>query len=430
MEKDSGSVEKIVLAYSGGLDTSVMLHWLKERYGCPILAFVADVGQGEDLELVEQKAYQTGADEVVISDLRETFVQEFVFPAMQAHAVYEGEYLLGTSLARPVIAREQVRVARDWGANAVAHGATGKGNDQVRFELTYQSVAPELKILAPWRFWNFEGRADLIEYAKSKSISVDSTQDKPYSIDQNVMHTSYEGGILEDPWQAPPEEIFLRTVSPDKALDSPTEVSIDFEEGIPIKLDGHALEAVPILEELNRLAGSNGVGRVDLVENRMVGMKSRGVYETPGMTVLHRAHRALESITLDREVQHFKDELAVRMAELIYYGFWFAPEMQLLLEMIKSSQQDVTGKVRIQLYRGNCLVKGRKSPFSLYHPSFATFEADQVYDQGDAEGFIRLQALRLKIQSLLRQQAKPPRYKSDGETKTSPSESRKGTVRS
>ena len=430
MEKDSGGVEKIVLAYSGGLDTSVMLYWLKERYGCPILAFVADVGQGEDLASVEQKAYQTGADEVVISDLRETFVREFVFPAMQAHAVYEGEYLLGTSLARPVIAREQVKVARDWDANAVAHGATGKGNDQVRFELTYQSLAPELKILAPWRVWDFEGRADLIDFAQSKGIPVSSTPDKPYSIDQNVMHTSYEGGILEDPWESPSEDLFLRTVSLKEAPDSPTEVLIDFAEGMPIKLDGRELEAVPILEELNRLAESNGVGRVDLVENRMVGMKSRGVYETPGMTVLHKAHRALESITLDREVQHLKDELAVRMAQLIYYGFWFAPEMQLLLELIRGSQQRVTGTVKIQLYRGNCVVRGRTSPVSLYDPSFATFEADQVYDQSDAEGFIRLQGLRLKIPSLLQRRSEPPGDASLDGAAAGPSESDEGNVRS
>ncbi|MDA2936873.1 argininosuccinate synthase [Acidobacteria bacterium AH-259-A15] len=405
MEKGSGGVGKIVLAYSGGLDTSVMLHWLKERYGCPILAFVADIGQGEDLHSIEKKAYETGADEVVISDLRKTFVRDFVFPAMQAHALYEGEYLLGTSLARPVIARRQVQVAEDWGADTVAHGATGKGNDQVRFELTYQGLAPQLKILAPWRTWEFHARTDLIRYAQSRAIPVSSTEEKPYSIDQNIMHSSYEGGILEDPWQPPPEEIFLRTTAPQQAPGSPTEVLLDFEEGVPVKFNDKELGPVEILEELNHVAGANGVGRVDVVENRMVGMKSRGVYETPGVSVLHKAHRALESLTLDREVQHFKDELAPRIAELIYYGFWFAPEMQLLLQLIKNSQKRVSGKVNMQLYKGNCVVRGRSSPFSLYDPAYATFEADRVYTQADAQGFIRLQGLRLKIAALLSSQS-------------------------
>lgn len=405
MEKGSGGVGKIVLAYSGGLDTSVMLHWLKERYGCPILAFVADIGQGEDLHSIEKKAYETGADEVVISDLRKTFVRDFVFPAMQAHALYEGEYLLGTSLARPVIARRQVQVAEDWGADTVAHGATGKGNDQVRFELTYQGLAPQLKILAPWRTWEFHARTDLIRYAQSRAIPVSSTEEKSYSIDQNIMHSSYEGGILEDPWQPPPEEIFLRTTAPQQAPGSPTEVLLDFEEGVPVKFNDKELGPVEILEELNHVAGANGVGRVDVVENRMVGMKSRGVYETPGVSVLHKAHRALESLTLDREVQHFKDELAPRIAELIYYGFWFAPEMQLLLQLIKNSQKRVSGKVKMQLYKGNCVVRGRSSPFSLYDPAYATFEADQVYTQADAQGFIRLQGLRLKIAALLSSQS-------------------------
>ncbi len=401
MARGSDEVKKIVLAYSGGLDTSVMLHWLKEKYGCPILAFVADVGQGEDLPSIEKKAYETGADQVVISDLREEFVREFCFPAMQAHALYEGEYLMGTSLARPVIAREQVRVAADWGADAVAHGSTGKGNDQIRFELTFQTLAPELKILAPWRSWEFEGRSDLISYAQSFGIAITSTQEKPYSIDQNIMHTSYEGGILEDPWESPPEDIFLLSVAPQQAPDSPTEIIIDFEAGIPVKVNDKAMGPVQILQELNRVAGANGVGRVDLVENRMVGMKSRGVYETPGMTVLHKAHRALESLTLDREVQHLKDELAPRIAELIYYGFWFAPEMELLLQLIQNSQKRVTGKVKIQLYKGNCVVQGRSSPFNLYDPAYATFEADEVYSQADAQGFIQLQGLRLRVASLL-----------------------------
>ena len=397
----ASEVKKIVLAYSGGLDTSVMLHWLKEKYGCPILAFVADVGQGEDLPSIEKKAYATGADKVVISDLREEFVREFCFPAMQAHALYEGEYLMGTSLARPVIAREQAKVAADWSADAVAHGSTGKGNDQIRFELTFQALAPELKIIAPWRSWEFGGRSDLISYAQTWGIPITSTLEKPYSIDQNIMHTSYEGGILEDPWEAPPEDIFLLSVAPQQAPDAPTEMVIDFEAGIPVKVNDKAMGPVEILQELNRVAGANGVGRVDLVENRMVGMKSRGVYETPGMTVLHKTHRALESLTLDREVQHLKDELAPRIAELIYYGFWFAPEMELLLQLIQNSQTRVTGKVKIQLYKGNCVVQGRSSPFNLYDPAYATFEADEVYSQADAQGFIQLQGLRLRVAALL-----------------------------
>jgi argininosuccinate synthase len=402
MEQSGRSVKKIVLAYSGGLDTSAMLHWLKATYGCPVIAFVADVGQGEDLAEVEKKAFQTGADQVVISDLRETFVREFVFPAVQAHALYEGEYLLGTSLARPVIAREQVKVALENDADCVSHGATGKGNDQVRFELTYQALAPQLKILAPWRYWDFRGRTDLIRYARENDIPVTSTVEKPYSIDQNLMHTSYEGGILEDPWQAPPPYIFLRSVAPQSAPDVVSEITLKFSQGVPVELNGKALNPIAMLEELNRLGGQNGVGRVDLVENRMVGMKSRGVYETPGATILHKAHRALESLTLDREVAHFKDTLVPRIAELIYYGFWFAPEMKLMLNLIAQSQQQVSGEVRVELYKGNCSIAGRRSDLSLYDPSYATFEEDAVYTQADAEGFIRLQGLRLRIASLKR----------------------------
>lgn len=391
------NINKIVLAYSGGLDTSVMLHWLKARYACPVIAFVADVGQGEDLEAIEKKAFETGADKVVVSDLRESFVKEFVFPAVQAHALYEGEYLMGTSLARPVIAREQARVAVENDADCVAHGATGKGNDQVRFELTYQALAPHLKILAPWRSWEFRGRTDLIRYAKDNGIPVTSTAEKPYSIDQNLMHTSYEGGILEDPWAAPPAHIFLRSVAPQEAPDRTTEIILTFEKGVPAVLDGKRLGPVEMLQELNRLGGENGIGRVDLVENRMVGMKSRGVYETPGATILHKAHRAVESLTLDREVAHFKDTLIPRVAELIYYGFWFSPEMELLLKAIAGTQEKVSGEVRLQLYKGSCQIAGRRSGFSLYDPSYATFEEDAVYSQADAEGFIRLQGLRLKI---------------------------------
>lgn len=389
-------MKKIVLAYSGGLDTSVMLHWLKAEYGRPVLAFVADVGQDEDLEEVHRKALATGADEVVIADLRREFIEDYVFPAVQAHAVYEGEYLLGTSLARPVIARWQALTAREWGADCMAHGATGKGNDQVRFELTFQALAPDLKILAPWRFWKFRGRKDLIAYARENGIAVTSSEEKPYSIDMNIMHTSYEGGVLEDPWKAPPENIFLRTVSPEKAPDEGAEVIIEWQEGIPVAVDGSRLEPVELLEKLNSLGGKHGVGRVDIVENRMVGMKSRGVYETPGATILHRAHRALESITLDREVQRLKEDWAPKIAERIYYGFWFTPEMSVWLAGLKETQKHVSGEVKVRLHKGNCTILGRRSPFSLYDSSLASFEQEDVYTPADAEGFIRLQGLRLR----------------------------------
>lgn len=390
-------MKKIVLAYSGGLDTSVMLHWLKAEYGRPVLAFVADVGQDEDLEEVHRKALATGADEVVVADLRREFIEEYVLPAVQAHAVYEGEYLLGTSLARPVIARWQALTAREWGADCVAHGATGKGNDQVRFELAFQALAPDLKILAPWRYWKFRGRKDLIAYARENGIAVTSSEEKPYSIDMNIMHTSYEGGILEDPWEAPPENIFLRTASPEKAPDLGAEVVIEWKEGVPVAVDGVTMEPVKLLEELNSLGGEHGVGRVDIVENRMVGMKSRGVYETPGATILHRAHRALESITLDREVQRLKEDWAPKIAERIYYGFWFTPEMRVWLAGVKETQKHVSGEVRVRLHKGNCTILGRRSPFSLYDSSLATFEHEDVYTPADAEGFIRLQGLRLRI---------------------------------
>ncbi|MFQ5741016.1 MAG: argininosuccinate synthase [Acidobacteriota bacterium] len=393
-------MKKIVLAYSGGLDTSVLLHWLKAKYRCPVLAYVANVGQGENFDLVRRKAYRTGADDVYIADLRDPFVRQFVFPALQAHAVYEGEYLLGTCLARPLIAREQVRVAQEWGADCVAHGATGKGNDQVRFELTYQSLAPRLKILAPWRHWEFRGRKDLLRYARENGIAVPTTEEKPYSVDRNLVHSSYEGGILEDPWRAPPEEMFELTACPERAPERARDLTIEFEQGIPIALDDQRLEAVELVEALNRLGGIHGIGRVDLVENRMVGMKSRGVYETPGLTLLHKAHRALESLTMDREVQHLKDQLAPRLGEIIYNGFWFTPEMNLLLRTVTSSQKRISGEVRLRLYKGSCRVLGRRSPFSLYDPSFATFETDDVYRQEDAAGFIRLQGLRLKIAAL------------------------------
>jgi argininosuccinate synthase len=391
---------QIVLAYSGGLDTSVIMRWLQETYHCPVVAFVANVGQQEDLETIAHKAQQTGASQVCVEDVRETFVRDYVFPALRAHAVYEGTYLLGTSLARPLIAKTQVDVARRVGADTVSHGATGKGNDQVRFELTYQALAPHLKVIAPWREWELNSREVLMRYAGQHGIPVPTTIQKPYSIDRNLLHSSYEGGILEDPWQEPPPDMFLLTVAPEQAPDRPTYVEIDFASGDPVAVDGTAYSPAALLETLNRLAGENGIGRVDMVENRFVGMKSRGVYETPGGTVLHIAHRALESITLDREVMHIRDSLIPKYAQLVYNGFWFSPERAMLQAAIDEAQRDVTGTVRLKLYKGNCLVVGRKSTRSLYRNDFVTFEADQVYNQHDAEGFIRLNGLRLKIRAL------------------------------
>jgi len=399
----SKKLNKIVLAYSGGLDTSVILKWLIETYDCEVIAFAADVGQGEELDGLEKKALSTGASKLVVKDIKEDFVRDYVFPAFRANAIYEGHYLLGTSLARPLIAKHQVEVALAEGAEGVSHGATGKGNDQVRFELTYQALAPELTIIAPWRLWHLGSRQSLIDYAKEHGIQVTATQDKPYSIDRNLLHTSYEGGILEDPWESPPEDMFIMTVSPHKAPDVPEVLEISFERGNPVAIDGKALSPAEILEILNALGGKNGIGRVDLVENRFVGMKSRGVYETPGGTVLRTAHMAMESITMDREVMHLRDSLIPKYAELVYYGFWFSPEMKLLQSMIDKTQQMVSGTVRLELYKGNCRVLGRKSDQSLYSQDFATFEEDDVYLQGDAEGFIRLNALRLRIQALLKQ---------------------------
>jgi argininosuccinate synthase len=392
--------KQIVLAYSGGLDTSVIMRWLIETYHCPVVAFVANVGQQEDLEAIAKKAQQTGASQVCVEDVREAFVRDFVFPALRAHAVYEGTYLLGTSLARPLIAKTQVDIAQRVGADTVSHGATGKGNDQVRFELTYQALAPHLQTIAPWREWALNSRESLMQYAGQHGIPVPTTPAKPYSTDRNLLHNSYEGGILEDPWQEPPEDMFLITVAPERAPDRPTYVEIDFVSGVPVSIDGTAYSPAILLETLNHFAGENGVGRVDMVENRFVGMKSRGVYETPGGTVLHIAHRALESITLDREVMHIRDTLAPKYAQLVYNGFWFSPERTMLQAAIDEAQREVTGTVRVKLYKGNCLVVGRKSARSLYRNDFVTFEADQVYNQHDAEGFIRLNGLRLKIRAL------------------------------
>jgi argininosuccinate synthase len=393
-------VRRVVLAYSGGLDTSVILRWLIETYRCEVVAYCADLGQGEELIPIRDKAMKTGAVGVHIVDLRETFVRDFVFPMLRANAVYEGSYLLGTSIARPLIAQAQVDVALREDADAVAHGATGKGNDQVRFELTYAALAPQLRVIAPWREWDLNSRTSLIDFARRHDIAVPVTAERPYSMDRNLFHISYEGGILEDPWSAPPDKMFLLTQSPEAAPDVPVSIEVEFERGDPIAVDGRRRGAVELLTHLNRVGGEHGVGRVDLVENRYVGMKSRGVYETPGGTILHVARQALESLTLDRELLHLRDSLVPRYAEMIYYGFWFSPERRALQTFMDECQQDVTGTVRLKLYKGNVVVTGRRSPRSLYRTDFATFEADSVYRQRDAEGFINLNALRLKIRSL------------------------------
>jgi len=392
------NVKKVCLAYSGGLDTSVILHWLRDRYDCEVVAYTADIGQEEELSGLPEKARATGAVDCVVRDLREEFVRDFVFPAIRGNAIYEGTYLLGTALARPLIAKHQAEVALEAGCDAVAHGATGKGNDQVRFELTFRALAPDLAIIAPWREWELRSRSDCIAYCREHKIPVSATLEKPYSIDRNLMHVSYEGGVLEDPWQAPDEDMFLTTCSPERAPDSPVEVLIGFERGNPVSVDGRTQTPAELLHSLNKLAGAHGVGRVDMVENRFVGLKSRGVYETPGGTLLHVAHRAIESITLDREVMHERDRLAPRFAELIYNGFWYSPEMDFLRVAIDASQQNVTGEVRVKLYKGGVHVTGRRSPVSLYSEALSSFEdageAD-TYDQHDAEGFIRLHGLRL-----------------------------------
>ena len=395
------SIKKIVLAYSGGLDTSAMLLWLKETYGCEVVCYTADVGQGEELSGLEEKAIATGASKLFVEDLREEFVKDFVWTAVKANALYEGVYLLGTSLARPVIAKRQIDIARAEGADAVAHGATGKGNDQVRFELTYYALQPDIKVVAPWREWEFKGRADLIAYCANHGIPVTATAEKPYSTDRNLMHISYEGGVLEDPWAAPTEDIFLLTKSLQNASDAPEEMVITFEKGEPVAINGDRYGAVDLLSTLNHVGGQHGIGRVDLVENRFVGMKSRGVYETPGVTILQTAHRALESITMDREVMRLRDSLGTRFAESVYYGFWFAPEFEILRAMIEQTQETVSGDVRLKLYKGNVVVNGRKSPNSLYKERVVTFEDDAgAYDQTDAEGFIKLQALRLRLRTM------------------------------
>jgi len=390
--------EKVVLAYSGGLDTSVILRWLIEEKNLDVICFLADLGQEEEIDGVEEKALACGASEVYISDLREEFVRDFVFPMFRSNAIYEGEYLLGTSIARPLIAQEQVRIAKKTGASYVAHGATGKGNDQVRFELSCYSLMPDVKVIAPWREWDLNSRESLIKYAEKHQIPITVTKAKPYSCDRNLLHISFEGGILEDPWNEPKEDMFLLSKSPENAPNTPEYVEIEFEKGDPIAINGEKLSPAALLKELNRLGGEHGVGRVDIVENRFVGMKARGVYETPGGTILLKSRRAMESLTLDREVMFMKDSLAPKYAQLIYNGFWFAPERNMMQAAIDQTQEKVSGIVRVKLYKGNVIVVGRKSDYSLYSADHATFEEDTVYNQGDAEGFIKLNALRLRLQ--------------------------------
>ncbi|MGE4221260.1 MAG: argininosuccinate synthase [Alphaproteobacteria bacterium] len=396
---ESKPVKKVVLAYSGGLDTSVILRWLQDQYRCEVVTFTADLGQGEELEPARKKAEMLGVRDIFIEDLREEFVRDYVFPMFRANALYEGCYLLGTSIARPLIAKRQIEIAAATGADAVCHGATGKGNDQVRFELAYYALNPDIRVIAPWREWDLDSRTTLIAYAEKHQVPVpkDKRGEAPFSVDANLLHISAEGKVLEDPDHEPEEFVFSRTVSPEAAPDKPTYVEIGFERGDAVSVDGEALSPAALLTRLNELGGANGIGRLDLVENRYVGMKSRGVYETPGGTILHAAHRAIESITLDRGAMHLKDEMMPRYAELIYNGFWFAPERLMLQALIDKSQERVNGTVRLKLYKGNTIVVGRRSPDSLYSLAHVTFEQDSVYDQRDAEGFIKLNALRLRI---------------------------------
>ncbi len=405
MSAMTNNPKKIVLAYSGGLDTSVILAWLIDTYGSEVVAFCADLGQGAELAPVEKKARDGGACAVYIEDLREEFVRDFVFPMLRGSTVYEHTYLLGTSIARPLIAKRQIEIARKEGADAVSHGATGKGNDQVRFELTYYALEPGIRVIAPWREWDLNSRTKLIEYAEHKGIPIPVTKEKPYSTDRNLLHLSFEGGILEDPWSEPYEDMYVLSVSPERAPDKPEYVEIDYEAGDPVSVNSERLSPANLLAALNTIGGRHGIGRVDLVENRYVGMKARGVYETPGGTILHAAHRALESLTLDREVMHLRDSLMPRYAEMIYYGYWFAPERTMLQTAIDESQRTVTGTVRLKLYKGNVILAGRKSAHSLYNPQVATFEEDTVYRQADAEGFIRLNALRLRIRAVVEKKA-------------------------
>jgi len=395
----SKKIKKVVLAYSGGLDTSIILRWLQEQYGCEVVTFTADLGQGGELEPARKKAEMMGASKIYVEDLREEFIRDFVFPMFRANALYEGVYLLGTSIARPLISKRQIEIAIETGADAVAHGATGKGNDQVRFELGYYALKPDIKVIAPWREWDLNSRTKLIEYAEKHQIPIakDKRGEAPYSTDANLLHISYEGKVLEDPWQEPHDDMFTRSVSPEKAPDKPTYIEIEFAHGDPVAVDGRKMSPAALLTHLNTLGGDNGIGRLDLVENRYVGMKSRGIYETPGGTILSVAHRAMESLTLDRGASHLKDDLMPRYAELIYNGYWWSPEREMLQALIDKSQANVTGTVRLKLFKGSATVAGRKSPVSLYSQQHVTFEEDSVYNQKDAEGFIKLNALRLRL---------------------------------
>ena len=401
MKKD---VKKVVLAYSGGLDSSVIVRWLIETYGCEVITLTGDVGQKQELDGLEEKAMATGATKAYIEDLTEEFVRDFVFPALRANAIYEGKYLLGTSLARPIVAKRQIEIAQQEGADAVCHGATGKGNDQVRFEMTYMALDPSITIISAWKdeHWTLNSREAMIDYAEKYNIPIKSTKKSPYSEDRNLLHISHEGGVLEDLWQEPPEDMFVMTVSPENAPDRATYVEMSFEQGNPVAIDGEAMSPAQILDRMNTLAGDNGIGRVDMVENRFVGMKSRGIYETPGGTALWTAHRAMETITMDREAMLIRDSIMPKYAQIIYNGFWYSPEREMLQKMIDEAQQNVTGTVRLKLYKGNCIPVGVKAPVSLYSEKLATFDEDDVYNQKDATGFIRLNALRLKMQALLK----------------------------
>jgi argininosuccinate synthase len=400
-------IKKVVLAYSGGLDTSIIIPWLKENYGCEVIAVAADLGQGEELEPLREKAIKTGASKIYIEDVKEEFVTDFIFPTLKAHAVYEGKYLLGTSFARPLIARRVVEIAEKEGADAVAHGATGKGNDQVRFELTFKALAPNLKIIAPWREWNIKSREDAIDYAMERGIPIPVTKKDNYSMDRNLWHLSHEGSDLEDPWNEPDYEKILKLmVAPEKAPDKPTYIELTFEKGIPVAVDGVEYNPVELIEVLNRIGGENGIGIADMVENRLVGMKSRGVYETPGGTILYTAHRELELLCLDRDTLHYKDLVAQKFAELVYFGQWYTPLREALSAFVDVTQQNVTGVVRLKLYKGNCMPAGAKSPYSLYSEELSTFGRDQVYNQKDAEGFINLFGLPLKVRAMMEKKMK------------------------
>lgn len=404
MEKKADlGVKKVVLAYSGGLDTSVIIPWLKENYGCEVIAMCADVGQGDDFEFIRNKAIKTGASKVYVEDLREGFITDYIWPTLKAGAVYEGKYLLGTSMARPIIAEAMVRVAEKEGAEAICHGATGKGNDQVRFELTVKALAPHLKIIAPWRIWDIKSREDAIDFAEKRGIPIPVTRARPYSMDENLWHLSHEGADLEDPWNEPKDDVCMISVTPEQAPDKAEYVEVDFEKGIPVAVNGKKLGPVELIKTLNEMGAKHGVGIVDLVENRLVGMKSRGVYETPGGAILVYAHRELEALTLDRATLHYKEQMAVRYAELVYDGMWFSPLREALDAFVDKTQETVSGKVRMKLYKGNIMSAGAKSPYSLYHEGFVTFGRDAVYNQQDAEGFINLFGLPLKIRALMMQ---------------------------